>query len=526
MKKTTTATVNKNTLKNWERLGHTGALESRANKRLSKKLSVAEGCLLVKDNRRYLRSFAPLLKGRSLFSFLYSAALKKLSQNNVPAVYMERFKSEYKRLRFYPEVFALEQPQDEPDFIGFLYQSLLAEGERNKKGVYYTPPGICAEMTEDLLPGEAAFDPCCGSGVILIAAAKKGCRVSGSDNDPIAVMLAKANLLSVIPSEYPEIALADFRSVSAPANALTVTNPPWGAGEEKESFQLFLSHSIKAGAERLAVMLPEAFFSVGKHEALRKSVLEYYAIDKINERKGGFSGVLTGFSEVFMHRKAENEKPYTIFGSEEPIPQSDFYKNPKTAIEFISSADRALIDRIFSVPHGTLEGSTFGMGIVTGKNGSVLHRSPAPGREPILMGKDISPCGIEKPEYYIDTGGRFQQSADISLYRKNKLVYRFISEYPVAAADTEGRLLLNSANFIIPDISPKTLAVLLNSSLYRWLYKKLCGGRKVLKSGLMLLPIPENLPPCGLDGYYGKDADAEIFRLFGLSGEDIRRIRS
>ena len=45
---------------------------------------------------------------------------------------------------------------------------------------------------------------------------------------------------------------------------------------------------------------------------------------------------------------------------------------------------------------------------------------------------------------------RFQQSARESLYRKPKLVYRFIARELVVALDTSGAFTLNSANIIVP----------------------------------------------------------------------------
>jgi hypothetical protein len=88
----------------------------------------------------------------------------------------------------------------------------------------------------------------------------------------------------------------------------------------------------------------------------------------------------------------------------------------------------------------------------------------------------------------------FQQCADEEIYRtKEKLVYRFISNKPVFAFDSQGYYALNSANILIPNIKGHSIfSVLayLNSNVFRFLFDKLFNTRKVLKSDLQRLPFP------------------------------------
>ena len=59
------------------------------------------------------------------------------------------------------------------------------------------------------------IDPCCGSGAFLLSLdSAKPCQIFGIDNDPIAVMLAKFNLLLKFRNESftPQIFCSDYIS--------------------------------------------------------------------------------------------------------------------------------------------------------------------------------------------------------------------------------------------------------------------------------------------------------------------------
>jgi len=74
-----------------------------------------------------------------------------------------------------------------------------------------------------------------------------------------------------------------------------------------------------------------------------------------------------------------------------------------------------------------------------------------------------------------------------------KIIYRFISNHLVFAAERSGALVLNSANILIPNIpelSFEALLALLNSKVYSFIYQVLFGQIKVLRSNLMQLKLP------------------------------------
>jgi hypothetical protein len=88
---------------------------------------------------------------------------------------------------------------------------------------------------------------------------------------------------------------------------------------------------------------------------------------------------------------------------------------------------------------------------------------------------------------------RVQQAAPRQVYRRHKVVYRFVAAHPVAAVDRKGRLTLNSANaFAIDDeaLELDFVAAWLNSSTVRWLHRARFAMPRVLRSHLERLPLP------------------------------------
>ncbi len=163
---------------------------------------------------------------------------------------------------------------------------------------------------------------------------------------------------------------------------------------------------------------------------------------------------------------------------------------------FTGPEEQELFRKLFVREHRHLgEGSRWGLGIVTGNNREQLFEAAeAPGGcEPILCGSDLNPFNAAPPRYvllYDDE--RLQQKAPRELYREEKILYRFIARHPIAALDREGMLTLNSINFLIPPsaYSPKVIAMLLNSRLYRLYFEKTFHTIKILRRQLETLPLP------------------------------------
>ncbi len=199
--------------------------------------------------------------------------------------------------------------------------------------------------------------------------------------------------------------------------------------------------------------------------------------------------------------------------------------------------DIQIIKKVYEKGVYTLEGSLFGLGIVTGDNGGKVLERYIEGSEKIYTGKEIGLYRLKESGKYIvyDRGG-FQQVAEDKLYRSEKLIYKFISDRLVFSYDGEGVLCLNSANFVIPSIngmSIKTVCAFLNSSLYSFLYRKLFGGVKILKGNLLELKFPgiEERMDKKIEGIVEKiiesgegigEIDDIVYEIFGI--DDCERV--
>ena len=146
--------ISHNTRLNWKRLQpernqklQRGANKSRSVRKIlpTEYISCRESLLLAaqvldisKKNKlsraEILFSLAvKLLKDRGLFDKEHVQAL--LSDFSFPP---------------HEELLALDIPREETDILGFIYQCLLSEGEKNTAGSYYTPRKIVACMVQDL----------------------------------------------------------------------------------------------------------------------------------------------------------------------------------------------------------------------------------------------------------------------------------------------------------------------------------------------------------------------------------------
>lgn len=190
-------------------------------------------------------------------------------------------------------IIAISLPNDEKDVLGIIYQSLLSEGEKNITGTYYTTDSITVNMTDnlDFSRGQTFFDPCCGSGAFLLALKNaKPNQIFGADINPIAVMLAKVNLLLKYPDEVfiPQIFCYDFLECEISDEVLydyIVTNPPWGVTREgraisesivsRESFSLFFEKGYSRLKENgiIRFLFPESILNVKTHKDIREYML-------------------------------------------------------------------------------------------------------------------------------------------------------------------------------------------------------------------------------------------------------------
>ena len=130
-------TISKTTKHNWEKLksDSNGKLTKRANKTLSKKRIVATGYLDFAPANQLLSNIAST--GHSVGDIMYTLCLSYLRHANLlerdnVKTFISTFAS-HKVVNIEIPVGIWESPND---VLGFVYQSLITEGERNMTGQY------------------------------------------------------------------------------------------------------------------------------------------------------------------------------------------------------------------------------------------------------------------------------------------------------------------------------------------------------------------------------------------------------
>ena len=517
--------ISKATQRNWDKLknGRSDRLTRRANKSRSQKIITPEGYVMAASLPRYVEELRDTTY--PIDDLLFTLCALYLEHNKVNEDNRRRFFEEYthyERLNLDVPRQILKNRND--DWIGFIYQSLTAEGSRILKGLYYTKPVIVNEMLSDIrmLAGERFLDPCCGSGIFLLKVQHAEMeQLYGIDNDPLAVMIAKANLMVKYAesSVYPQIYQMDFLLHAATALGglkfdYIVTNPPWGTEkgklhesdiiQSKEKGSLFFTESFKYlnqnGIEHC--LMPSSIMKIKVHSDLRHFVAHETRIETIKCYRERFKGVFTDFISLKVSKKPiDGKQSYVVYGANNEVSRKEFVPGDDDfcAIPMLNDRDEAILGKAERMRHDDLSHSQWALGIITGNNARVLKERMRQGLEPIFTGKDISKYSLKKASRYIKYNrADFQQCAQDELYRaKEKLVYKFVSGNLCFTYDDKQRLFLNSANILIPDMdgmSVKTVLAFLNSALFNFIYTKRFNDLKILKGNLSTLPFPKITP--------------------------------
>jgi len=436
----------------------------------------------------------------------------------------------------------------ERDILGFLYQSLLLEGQKSQKGSYYTPPRIVDEIIAEYVKKDSkVLDPCCGTGQFLLAFSdiiEKPENIYGIDFDKIAVRIARLNILikfknkDFVPNivckntlfDIGNYGLFSLNDENIRDFDIIATNPPWGVHFSKadidklksfypeitsfESFSYFLKKSIDLLSNNgvISFILPESILNVKTHKDIRKIILKNSQIKKIIYLGRVFKNVFTPVIRLDLKKSEKKNDKMQIHKEDEKydIEQARLLSNQDFVFDIhASSFDAEIIDKIYHARHTTLENKAdWALGIVTGNNQKFIIGEQKLWFEPIYKGKDVGKFVLDSPSSYIQfMPEKFQQVAPVEKYRaKEKLIYRFISKYLVFAYDNKQKLTLNSANIVIPKISDypiKVIAALLNSSLYQFIFQKKFSSIKVLRSHIEQMPLP----------FWDKKTFSEIIKL-------------
>ena len=521
--------ISEATSRNWKRLHSNGSgrLMSRANKQLSTKTILPVEYFSNKANIADIQRFVNLCKEQNykVEEVIYSVGVKLLKEAGIlEKPHVAAALKPLTPLMALKPLVPPPLPADEHDLLGLLYQCFMLEGEKNRKGSYYTPYSVAENMVKDLdfSKNQTFFDPCCGSGAFIMALENASPnQIFACDNDPIAVMIAKINLLLKFTEEEfePQIYCCDYlNAINAPKAlkaSYIISNPPWGAAifdkkgnpiSTRESFSFFFEKAFNQLVDggTIRFLLPESVLNVKTHRNFRKFLLENTDIQSITLYNGSFSGVQTKYIDIAVchsepRRGEEPAKRYVNVnesGSSRLVSEDAFYLTKNLNFNLLSNSDLEKVKKILSKGKYTLKESIWGLGIVTGDNKKHLKLKQGRGMEPIYTGKEIETYTLKQPRYYVKyKRADYQQVAKDEIYRTDeKLVYKFISKNLVFAYDGSGSLFLNSANILIPRIpgmSIKTVLAFLNSETFKFLYKSLFGEIKILKGNLMELPFPE-----------------------------------
>ena len=560
----TTDLISKATQRNWDKLKNSKVdrLTRRANKSRSQKIITPEGYVVASSLPRFVEELKTV--HYPIDELIFSLCAMFVETNKVSEANRKRFFEEYanyQRLDLSVPRQILKNRQD--DWIGYIYQSLTAEGSRITTGLYYTKPVIVSEMLSDIrvLDGEKFLDPCCGSGIFLLKVdPAKMEQLYGIDNDPIAVMIAKANLMVKFSDSivYPQIYQFDFlnhadRVLGGMKFDYIVTNPPWGIERGKrhesdiisshEKSALFFTEAYKLlnrnGIQHF--LLPSSILKIKVHADFRRFVTHETRIESIRQYHERFKGVFTDFISLKVSRKPIFEKQsYTVKTARNEVTRKELTLTDDAfcAIPLRSDREEAILAKAERLRYDDLSHSQWALGIITGNNAKKLKTRPAQGLEKIYTGKDIGKYSLKKASHYIKfQRDDFQQCAKDEFYRaKEKLVYKFVSNSLCFTYDDTQSLFLNSANILIPEIEGmgiKTILALLNSSLFNFIYTHRFGDLKILKGNLAALPFPKLTPDqdqqltmladSALKGNLEahKEIDAFVFDLYQLEKEEI-----
>lgn len=518
------------TRRNWVRLNASseGRLQARANKTLSQKRFVPVERVRHGATTAWVETFVAFLlsSGISIESALYALIARALEehgidrQKNVRAFLAEH--ARYASPKVVEALSAYALPEDEFDILGTIYQSYLAEGVKNEQGSYYTPEDIVKEMLSGwkVREDQTFLDPACGSGAFMLTVDSENPEhLFGMDTDPVAVMLAKANLLLRYRGiEFtPRIFVGNFLTDGEKVKRLfeqpqgfdyIATNPPWGtqggdgraveeiaSGEASAAFYVQAA-KLLADEGEINLLLPVSLLNVRTHRDFRSYVLNHLGLEEIRVFANLFRNVVTKFAYVKAAKWAP--RPWVSYveeGVRTTVARESFLQTEGLFFNRIVDLDREILAVIRQKGNRTLTESDWALGVVTGDNKGKLHDRLMVGEEPIYTGKEVVRYRLLPARKYIRFDrSQLQQAARDCYYRApEKLVYKFIGRKLTFAYDDSASLVLNSANILIPKIpglSIKAVLGLLNSPIYQYLYIILFNEIKILKKNLMELPFP------------------------------------
>lgn len=498
---------------------------SRANKRDSRKNIIPTEYYTNKTNIQLISNIVEVVKevpedttfDTLILLFLQNKKILSINETGISCDY-PFVKTFADSLNFNENLKSIKIPDDEKDPLGLIYQQYITEGEKNKKGSYYTPKKIVSDLLNVKDTKDKTFcDPCCGTGGFLLEAADKFSpdKIFGYDIDSTAVKIARANLFSKYPkiNFNQNIQCKNFLLEPIPAYDYFITNPPWGSFTDSnslpakscvksgEAFSYFLEKALVSipPEGNINFLLPVSVLNVKIHSDIRNYILSDFQIQQINMYGKCFKGVLTDVISLQISRKFSKNYSYKI----KDIKNYTFLcsiknvlNNPNHNIPLMDEIDSSIIQKIENKAALNLKNASFALGIVTGNNKELIKNQPAPDFQPIITGKEIKKYFVDSPKNYVEyKRENFQQICPDAFFKaKSKFLYKFISNKLVFALDEQQYLTLNSANLmLLPEnfeLNKYVVLALLNSDLMNFYFQKKINQIKILKNDIKSLPLP------------------------------------
>ncbi len=560
------------TIYNWKKCDADveGKLTKRANKQKSVKRILPIEYFSHKENVEAIQIILRYLddKNIDIKSAILSFGINQLKKVGIQnKSYVKAILNEYSNIELDQELLEWELPKDEFDVLGLVYQSYLREGQKNIRGSYYTPHQVALEMTNtfQMATDKTFLDPCCGSGAFLLSVSTENpANLYGIDNDPIAVMIAKINLLiKYWDFEFvPQVYCGDYLKENSLEKEVfdgkydyIVTNPPWGARNEdcddiseitsNETFSMFFVRACEHLKENgiIRFLFPKAILNIRTHKDVRKYIISTAKTTSVTFHTDMFSGVTTNYVDI-QCETGTGEQTFWCCDEKKKnkIDIASICETENLTFNFLSEDDAEIIKKVKDKGKYTLKDSIWALGIVTGDNKSKLFSEYHKGMEKIYTGKEIRQFTLKKAKKYLKYDrDNLQQVAKEEIYRApEKLVYKFISSKLVFAYDDSSSLFLNSANILIPQIqgmSMKSVMAFLNSELFQYVYMELYGDVKILKGNLMQMTFPQvsqkedqrlvQMVDEILEGAVSKQDEINryVFDFYGLTERQIQNVK-
>ena len=470
----------------------------------------------------------------------------------------------------------------------------LDQEARKNTGAFYTPEHIVDFMVSEVLENRTLplkiCDFSCGGGAFLAgvlryvkkhapASYKECCRhLTGIDIDPTALDLARRNLPDIPPENF---ICADTLATRFPREKqfdIIIGNPPYRCGGVKNSaaftvgeqkklkelftnsfeykmnlFALFMEQSTRM-AKEFSLIVPDSLLCGRYFSRLRRYLTEKCFLQTLCLLEKPEFDAAPG-NAVILHGSVVPPPPRPalryacinrkLIEKEEVLfritDQRRFTSESRCRFQLaFSDIEERIVKKLLAPGPRLKEHFRFASGIISkkGKN-SIISTEPEENCVPgIIYGREIRPFEILWGGAYINASAeKIKSGLDHKRFTGEKIFLRQTGSRLIAAVSREKLYALNNCHVgtALSDFPIDTLAALLNSRLFSFLYRYLSGERNRnfaqididLLSELPLRRTPEFdrfAAECARDPAAGAELDARCAGLFGVTPEEVRSI--